>query len=43
MPTVQATLEQYQMLVGGYVEVARVRHDGEVCDMVLNEDGLGLG
>ncbi len=37
------TLSQYQMLVGGYVEIARVRHDGEVCDMVLNEDGLGLG
>ena len=37
------TLSQYQIVVGGYVEVARVRHDGEVCDMVLNEDGLGLG
>ncbi len=37
------TLEQYQMIVGGNVEVVRVRHNGDVCDMVLNEDGLGLG
>lgn len=36
-------LSQYQMLVGGCVEVTQVRHAGKVCDMVLNEDGLGLG
>jgi len=36
-------LEQYQKIVGGYIEVVQVRHDGKVCDMVLNEDGLGLG
>lgn len=37
------TLDQYQMLVGGYIEFVKVRHDGKVCDMVLNEDGLNLG
>ena len=36
-------LADYQALVGGFIEVVRVRHDGEVCDMVVNEDGLGLG
>ena len=37
------TLSEYQALVGGYIEVVQVRHDGKVCDMVLNENGLGLG
>lgn len=36
------TLSEHQALVGGYVEVVKVRHEGQVCDMVMNEEGLRL-
>lgn len=36
-------LEEYQAIVGGYVEVVKVRHEGKVCDMVVNENGVGEG
>lgn len=36
------TLAEHQALVDGYVEVVQVRHEGDVCDMVMNEEGLRL-
>lgn len=36
------TLSEHQALVDGYVEIVQVRHEGQVCDMVMNEDGLRL-
>ena len=36
------TLAEHQALVDGYVEIVQVRHEGQVCDMVMNEEGLRL-
>lgn len=37
------TLEEYQKIVEGYIQVMQVRYEGQVCDMVINEEGLVLG
>jgi hypothetical protein len=32
-------LEQLQRIVGGLIELVRVRHDGRDCDAFINEEG----